>query len=233
ELLKAKEITFVMGNTPSDWGVGSDGASITEKREKLNTAEDFSKEATKTYSGITSGASMFIDSSSTPAGVNGNGTVDFEFAEPKKVEMITVTSGRTQNISIGIKLYGSATGEEGSYTELINEQNVNYQWTQYVRPFKVAEPAEYKYYRLEFSGSGSFQIGEVELLGNFHEYEEIIAGDIDADGDATVIDALAVLRISLGLRPVRDAVEVADMDADGAITVSDVLLIMKKAARLI
>ena len=233
DLLKAKEITFVMGSEPSDWGVGSEGASVTGKREKLNTAEDFSNEASKTYFGISSGASMFIDSSSTPAGVNGNGTVDFVFAEPKKVEMITVTSGRTQNISIGIKLYGSATGEEGSYAELINEQNVKYQWTQYIRPFKVAEPAEYKYYRLELSGSGSFQIGEVELLGKFHDYEEIVAGDIDADGNATVVDALTAMRISLGLRPVRDAVEVADMDADGAITVSDVLMILKKAAKLV
>ena len=233
DLLKAKEITFVMGGEPSDWGIGSDCASVTGKREKLSTAEDFTKEATKSYSGITSGSSLFADSSSTPASVSGNGRIDFAFAEPKKIEMITVTSGRTQNINIGIKLYGSATGEEGSYIELINKQGVGYQWTQYVRPFKVAEPAEYKYYRLEISGNGTFQIGEVELLGNFHEYEEIVAGDIDADGEATVLDALAALRISLGLRPVRDAADVADMDSDGAMTVSDALLIMRKAALLI
>lgn len=233
DLLKAKEITFVMGSEPSGWGVGSDCASVTGKREKLSTAEDFTKEATKSYSGITSGSSLFADSSSTPASVSGNGRIDFAFAEPKKIEMITVTSGRTQNINIGIKLYGSATGEEGSYIELINKQGVGYQWTQYVRPFKVAEPAEYKYYRLEISGNGTFQIGEVELLGNFHEYEEIVAGDIDADGEATVLDALAALRISLGLRPVRDAADVADMDSDGAMTVSDALLIMRKAALLI
>ena len=232
ELLKAKEITFVMGSEPSDWGVGSDFASATGKREKLTTAEDYADEAEKTYSGITSGSSMFINNSSTPGGVNGAGTIDFSFAEPKKVEMITVTSGRTQNMTVNIKLYGSET-KDGEYTELINEQGVNYQWTQYIRPFKVAEPAEYKYYRLELSGSGSFQIGEIELLGGFHNYDDVVEGDIDADGEVSVVDALAALRIALGLAPARDAAEVADMDSDGAITVSDALLILKKAARLI
>ena len=233
ELLKAKEITFVMGSEPSEWGVGSDFASATGRREKLNTAEDYSKEAAKSYTSVTSGANLFVDNSSSVATVSGSGVVNFTFAEPKKVEMITVASGRTQNMTIDIKLYGSESGEEGSYAELINERGVNYQWTQYVRPFKVAEPAEYKYYRLELSGNGSFQIGEVELLGGFREYDEIIEGDIDADGEVTVADALAALRIAIGLAPERDAADVADMDSDGAITVSDALRILKKAANII
>ena len=233
ELLKAKEITFVMGSEPSAWGVGSDFASVTGKREKLNTADDYTGEASKTYSGVTSGSNLFVDNSSSCATVNGTGTVNFTFAEPKKVELLTVASGRTQNMTVNIKLYGSETGESGSYKELINERGVNYQWTQYIRPFKVAEPAEYKYYRLELSGSGSFQIGEVELLGGFHDYDEIIEGDMDADCEVTVVDALAALRIAVGLAPTRDALDVADMDSDGSITVSDALRIMKKAAGII
>ena len=233
DLLKAKEITFVMGSEPSGWGVGSDFASATGRREKLNTAEDYTKEAAKTYKGITSGSNLFADNSSSYATVSGTGTVDFTFAEAKKVELITVTSARTQGLNVGIKLYGSATGESGSYKELINEREVNYQWAQYVRPFKVAEPAEYKYYRLELSGGGTFQLGEVELLGGFRDYYEITEGDIAGDGEVTVADALAALRIAVGLAPLRDALDVADMDYDGAITVSDALRILKKAAGII
>lgn len=233
DLLKAKEITFVMGGEPSDWGVGSDFASVTESREKLGAAVDYTKDAAKTYSGVSGGGNLFADNSASVATVSRSGAITFTLAEPKKVELITVTSGKTADLNINVKLYGSETGAEGSYTELMSEEGVNYRWAQYVRPFKVAQPAEYKYYRLELSSDVNFQIGEVELLGGFREYEEIVEGDIDADGEVTVADALAALRIAVGLSPVRGALAVADMDSDGSITVSDALRILKKAAKLI
>ena len=58
-------------------------------------------------------------------------------------------------------------------------------------------------------------------------------GDLDNDGDITVADALAVLRIAAKLvHQTDEAIKVADMDNDGAITVADALAVLRIAARL-
>ncbi|MBQ6552103.1 MAG: hypothetical protein IJL83_00570 [Clostridia bacterium] len=62
---------------------------------------------------------------------------------------------------------------------------------------------------------------------------ETAAGDMDGDGEITVADALAVLRIAAKLADeTPDALRVGDMDADGAITVSDALRVLRIAAKL-
>ncbi len=234
KLLSAKEIVFVMGSEPSDWATELDSAptSVTKNREILGTSEDYSDKATKTYSKITSASNLFNNNSKNVAMVDGTGVINFSFEEAKTVEMITVASGAAKGQSFGIKLYGSDSGEEGSYVELISEKNAEYLWKYYVRPFKVDNPAAYKYYRLELSGEGSFGIGEVELLGGFHEYIEAVAGDMDADCKITVADALAVLRSAVGFFEMREGDEIADMDGDGILTVSDALIILRKVAGL-
>lgn len=59
-------------------------------------------------------------------------------------------------------------------------------------------------------------------------------GDLDSDGNVTVSDALAALRISVGLdAPGPAAVKKADADGNGRITVADAMLILRCAAKLI
>ena len=62
----------------------------------------------------------------------------------------------------------------------------------------------------------------------------VLIGDIDGDDEVTVADALAALRMAVGLadQPEGDALGVADVDADGTVTVSDALRILRIAARL-
>lgn len=234
DLLKAKEIVFVMGSEPSEWAtdIESTPSSVTGNREILGTSEDYSDIAAKSYVGITSSSNLFNNYSNAVATVNGTGVIDFTFTEGKKVELITVTSGNAKGLVCDIRLYGSNSGEEGSYVELINESDVEYEWKNYLRPFKVENPAEYKYYRLEVVSEGNFSIGEIELLGGFREYIEAVAGDMDADGEVTVADALAVLRASVGFFAQREGDEVADMDGDGMLTVSDALRILRVVAKL-
>ena len=60
-----------------------------------------------------------------------------------------------------------------------------------------------------------------------------LKGDFDGDGVITVADALAALRIAVGLAPLtEEALTIGDLDGDGAITVSDALRILRVAARL-
>ena len=60
-----------------------------------------------------------------------------------------------------------------------------------------------------------------------------IQGDMDGDGEVTVADALAVLRIAAKLVPeTSEAIRIGDMDGDGEITVSDALRVLRIAAKL-
>ena len=58
-------------------------------------------------------------------------------------------------------------------------------------------------------------------------------GDMDGDGDITVLDALKALRIAAKLaQPTEEDIAVGDVDYDGEITVSDALRILRVAAQL-
>ena len=60
-----------------------------------------------------------------------------------------------------------------------------------------------------------------------------ILGDMDGDGEITVADALAVLRIAAKLvAETPDAVAKGDIDGDGTLTVSDALRVLRIAAGL-
>ncbi|MBO4696450.1 MAG: fibronectin type III domain-containing protein [Lachnospiraceae bacterium] len=60
------------------------------------------------------------------------------------------------------------------------------------------------------------------------------SGDMDGDGEITVADALAVLRIAAKLvAETPAALSTGDMDGDGEITVSDALRVLRIAAKLV
>ena len=61
----------------------------------------------------------------------------------------------------------------------------------------------------------------------------VMKGDMDGDGEISVADALAALRIAAKLAPETAAsVEIGDTDGDGHVTVSDALAILRVAAKL-
>ena len=58
-------------------------------------------------------------------------------------------------------------------------------------------------------------------------------GDLDADGEITVADALSALRIAAKLaQATENDILIGDIDLDGEITVSDALAILRVAARM-
>ncbi|MBR5942255.1 MAG: dockerin type I repeat-containing protein, partial [Clostridia bacterium] len=63
--------------------------------------------------------------------------------------------------------------------------------------------------------------------------ETRVQGDLDGDGDVTVSDALAALRIAAKLREADSyALSAGDLDGDEAITVTDALAILRDALGL-
>ena len=62
---------------------------------------------------------------------------------------------------------------------------------------------------------------------------EVMKGDLDGDGEITVADALAALRIAAQLvEETEESLAIGDVDGDGKITVSDALRILRVAAKL-
>lgn len=236
DLLNAKNIEFVMGDKPSSWATDDDSepTSITAPNEIPKTPDDISKAGTCKITGAPSAFNLFDDSSTSVVNATGELTLNFTYSQEQTVEMITVTSGNSAAaVPKKILLYGSSTGEEGSYVELISSENPVYLWANTVKPYSVKNPGAYKYYRLVLQSDSSFSVGEVELLANFHEYKEIEKGDVNCDGTVDVADALAVLRLSMGFAQAgAGSVERADMNGDGRLTVVDAMYILRKAAGL-
>jgi len=77
--------------------------------------------------------------------------------------------------------------------------------------------------------------GDKQLILNFSisDAPEYKKGDFDFDGEITVADALAALRIAARMAESSDeAIAIGDIDADGEITVADALAILRVAARM-
>ena len=77
--------------------------------------------------------------------------------------------------------------------------------------------------------------GGMEIVGLYvaPAEQQYLKGDLDKDGEITVADALAALRIAAKLAEETDeAIAIGDIDGDNAITVSDALAILRVAAKL-
>ena len=79
--------------------------------------------------------------------------------------------------------------------------------------------------------AAALALSEAELA--LVESETVKKGDFDGDGDITVTDALAALRIAAKLAPETEKdIIIGDTDNDGHVTVTDALAILRVAAKL-
>ena len=102
---------------------------------------------------------------------------------------------------------------------------------------------ERRYGKTDVTEPGEY---ELKVVNGYDEYSTTVRftvvdttpppytmGDLDDDGEITVADALAALRISVGIAEPQGYQSMsADLDGDGAITVSDALRILRVAAGL-
>jgi len=74
---------------------------------------------------------------------------------------------------------------------------------------------------------------QVTISFSIIDKPDYIKGDFDGDGEITVADALAALRIAARMAESSDeAIAIGDIDADGEITVADALAILRVAAKM-
>lgn len=75
--------------------------------------------------------------------------------------------------------------------------------------------------------------GRLEWLDSQWLGGGLLPGDVDMDGSITALDALSVLRASLGIEELgAGAAAAADVDDDGSVTASDALIILRRALGL-
>jgi predicted alpha-1,2-mannosidase len=144
-------LEFTMGPKPSKWGTGAAALppSLTKGSKVPQPLADV----------LPNSSAATDDDSNTEAAVT---EVTFEAKRPGElVEFYTITSGKSAGSDPGRwVLRGSRDGKK--WTVLDQRSDETFTWRQQTRPFKVAKPGKYTYYRLEFVGDA--RVAEVELL---------------------------------------------------------------------
>ncbi|MGL5380775.1 GH92 family glycosyl hydrolase, partial [Clostridium sp.] len=188
------EITFNLGNTPNtNWGTAEDSlpTSITEGDEVATPMDDFSKkdvaigtEQPKVVLGDTAYGTdgdvskLFNNNSSDEATVS---TLYYTFAEPKYVELYTLTSSRN-NLEAPKNFTLSASNNGEDWVVLDERSNEVFDWAQYTRPFAISQDKvkKYTHYKLEMTGGN--KLSEVELMGYSNKKdieEEIVVSKVN------------------------------------------------------
>ncbi|WP_236792920.1 GH92 family glycosyl hydrolase [Amycolatopsis sp. GM8] len=157
-LARGGTLDFDMGPNPSRWGTGPFDApdSITKGDQAPVPLAD----VTGPGKGTGSPAALFDNTSKTEAQAS---TVQYQLSAPgDPVSSYTLTSGAGPGGDPAAwTLSGSTDGQH--WSTLDSRQNQTFTWRDQTRPFHVAHPGAYTYYRLQFTGPVT--LSEVELLG--------------------------------------------------------------------
>ncbi len=192
DLADGAEIVFEMGSEPNyEWGSSEEAlpSSITEGDEIPCTDKDITDENTDTVSGtveapaeavekttvygdVEDARSLIDNTSNTEAALNeGTTTLVFACEEEQTVNTLTLTSGKTEGTApVGVAVYGAEPG--GDWVKLAEYSGLEFEWTQYTRPFAVNSGQGYSLYKVELTGGTS--LAEIELLAE-DEYEDAAA----------------------------------------------------------
>ncbi|MCW2877641.1 MAG: hypothetical protein JWQ95_1741 [Sphaerisporangium sp.] len=173
-LARGGELTFRMGPAPSRWGTGKDAAppSITQGDQAPAPLRDVTgKDAgTATASGDAGVTALFDNDSGTQVSLpGGRPWIQYHFTgageQPVRFYTLTSGSGAAAEDPAAWTLEGSSDGS--NWTTLDERSGETFQWRLQTRPFKIAKPGAYAYYRISVTGNGggaSTSLAEVELL---------------------------------------------------------------------
>jgi len=159
-------LDFAMGPDPSSWGTGADDAppSITQGDAVPTPLKDL----TGPTLGTASDPTLVDDTTTTRATFpTATPTWTYQFnSAGEQASYYTLTSGAVAGDPTAWKLEGSYDGS--TWTTADERSDQKFDWRLQTRPFKIAHPARYKYYRLAVTantGEASTTLAEVELLG--------------------------------------------------------------------
>ncbi|MDW2981280.1 GH92 family glycosyl hydrolase [Rhodanobacter sp. KK11] len=170
-LAQGATLEFSMGPKPSRWASGEDaappsltGAGVPRPLRDLLDERLGRVHASSTIAGLPllfdndSGAEVMLPGVAT--------TIDWRFARPLRVTMLTLTAGSTATAPSAWQLQGSADGQH--WATLDARHGERFAWPQQTRAFAVRAPGEYAYYRLQVDAATTDArraLAEIELLG--------------------------------------------------------------------
>ncbi|HEV7964764.1 MAG TPA: GH92 family glycosyl hydrolase [Actinoplanes sp.] len=159
-------LDFAMGPQPSSWGTGAADAppSITSGDAVPSPLKDLTGPA----KGTASDPALVDDTSTTRATfATATPTWTYQFnSAGERASYYTLTSGAVAGDPKAWKLQGSYDGSTWATADERSDQT--FDWRLQTKPFKIAHPGKYKYYRLAVSantGEATTGLAEVELLG--------------------------------------------------------------------
>ncbi|MEV5966749.1 GH92 family glycosyl hydrolase [Kribbella sp. NPDC051952] len=152
ELRSARQIDFVLGPEPSDWGTLTPPPALTTDDAVARPLVDLIPRQDHP---------LFDDDSSTETVIDG--PITWSLPEPVTATIYTLTSGHSPGDPTAWRLEGSPDGTTWS---LLDERtNQLFPWRRQTRPFTVATPGEYQHYRLSITTSTTPpSLSELELL---------------------------------------------------------------------
>jgi predicted alpha-1,2-mannosidase len=164
-------LDFTMGPAPSTWGTGAADAplSITKDGDVPRPLRDVTGagNGVATASDGTDLTGLFDNTSDTRVTFAGpNPSVQYQFTgDREKVTSYTLTSGAVAGDPSGWVLKGSYDGK--TWTDIDTRAAETFPWRLQTRPFTIAKPGRYAYYRLDVrqtSGAATTGLAELELL---------------------------------------------------------------------
>ncbi|MUK90650.1 glycoside hydrolase family 92 protein [Ornithinibacillus sp. L9] len=182
-LVEGATIEFEMGPEPSDWGSSVDAlpTSITDPAtDGTSLQPDPLADLTNDSDGKSSHSDrgvadrLFDNNSGTKLTLDSDKPwVQYEFEDGmERATMYTITSGNDKESDPkSWIILGSRDGQE--WTIVDKRQDEDFKWREFTKPFKMQNPGEYSYYRMEVTengGSDTTQFAEIEFLG----YKDVI-----------------------------------------------------------
>jgi predicted alpha-1,2-mannosidase len=166
-LAAGARLDFTMGPHPSSWGTGAGDAppSITQDDAVPSPFQDL----TGPGKGTASDPALVDDTSTTRATFDSaTPTWTYQFAGTgERAEYYTLTSGAVTGDPKAWRLEGSYDGSTWATADERSDQAFDSRLQ--TRPFKIAHPGRYRYYRLAVTantGEAATTLAEVELLGH-------------------------------------------------------------------
>ena len=171
ELLAAHEITFYMGNTPSSFGTGLDCAptSLSRGAQIPSPLCDMTLRAKEIHASMPEVDALHDDDTESTVSIpDGSLTLEYAFADPGTVRILTLACGATVSSAPNqICLQASAEREGEAWQTIYSKSGFVFEFPHMIKPF-VIEPADAYYrYRLILSRTSGepMDLSEIELIG--------------------------------------------------------------------
>lgn len=182
QLTSGATIDFEMGSEPNtSWGSNKEDLPTSLS----NTLEDSTVKTDMTNSNITvttqekdsfqdqlitniSDAKNLVDNTASTAVSIKNQSLVYKFKKAQTASMYTLTSATNSAGQSFDNITLSGSNDGVNWQTLDSRDNVDFEWSQYTRPFAIPQEnrVDYRYFKLDFNGSGS--ISEIEFLGHLN-----------------------------------------------------------------